>query len=177
MIKIGLTGATGSGKSLICKELRNEGAFIVDCDEIAHNVIKKGKKAYYEIIEHFPSYILDKEKNIIRKRLASLVFKNRKELDFLNKCTHKYINKEVLKKVKYAQIMGGYQFIVIDAPLLMDSGLDKECDEIWVVYADEETRIQRIMKRDKITYELAKNRISSQKTWEEYKAISNIIID
>ena len=70
-----------------------------------------------------------------------------------------------------------YTAIVIDAPLLAEAGLTDICDDIWVVYADSEVRVKRIMERDSITEEQARNRIASQKTWEEYKALGAVIID
>ena len=173
---IGLTGATGSGKSLISKQLKDKGAFIIDCDKISHEIIKKGENAYKEIVNHFSHHILDEDKNIIRRKLGDIVFSDKKELKFLNECTHKYINEKVLSEIEYAK-KGLYKLIVIDAPLLTEAGLDRKCDKIWVVYADTETRIQRIIKRDGITYEQAKNRILSQKNWVEYKAFADVIID
>ena len=70
-----------------------------------------------------------------------------------------------------------YSAIIIDAPLLAEAGLVDICDDIWVVYADSEVRVKRIMERDSISEEQARNRIASQRSWEEYKELGAVIID
>ena len=70
-----------------------------------------------------------------------------------------------------------YTAIVLDAPMLAEAGLTDICDDIWVVYADSEVRVKRIMERDYITEEQARERIASQKSWEEYKALGAVVID
>lgn len=175
---IGLTGGTGSGKSIICAQLEKRNAYIINADEIAHNIIKKGQPAYKKIIDYFGLNILDKEDNIIRKKLGEIVFSHKEKLDFLNKCTHYYISERIYSLIQeIKKCPNQYQCIILDAPLLIESNLTSLCDEIWVVYAKEEDRLNRIMQRDYITYEQAKNRILSQKKWEEYKKYATVIID
>ena len=174
---IGLTGGTGSGKSVVSRSLKDAGAVIVDADRIAHEIILKGEPAYHEIIAYYGTGILDAEGNIIRKKLGEIVFNDKEKLAFLNQCTHKYITAEVKRQITAAKEEGTAKAIIIDAPLLLEAGLETVCDLVWVVYADPEVRAQRVMVRDGITYELAKARISNQKTWEEYKAVANAVID
>lgn len=174
---IGLTGGTGSGKSVVSRSLKDAGAVIVDADRIAHEIILKGEPAYHEIIAYYGTGILDAEGNIIRKKLGEIVFNDKEKLAFLNQCTHKYITAEVKRQITAAKEVGTAKAIIIDAPLLLEAGLETVCDLVWVVYADPEVRAQRVMVRDGITYELAKARISNQKTWEEYKAVANAVID
>ena len=174
---IGLTGGTGSGKSVVSRSLKDAGAVIVDADRIAHEIILKGEPAYHEIIAYYGTGILDAEGNIIRKKLGEIVFNNKEKLAFLNQCTHNYITAEVKRQIAAAKEEGTAKAIIIDAPLLLEAGLETVCDLVWVVYADPEVRAQRVMVRDGITYELAKARISNQKTWEEYKAVANAVID
>ena len=174
---IGLTGGTGSGKSVVSRGLEAAGAVIVDADKIAHEIILKGKPAYYEIIEYYGIGILDEDGNIIRKKLGEIVFNDKEKLAFLNQCTHKYITAEVKKQIDTAKKAGTAKAIIVDAPLLLEAGLEKVCDLVWVVYADPEVRAQRVMARDGITYELAKARIANQKSWEDYKAAASTVID
>lgn len=174
---IGLTGGTGSGKSVVSKSLFAAGAVIVDADKIAHEIIRKGEPAYHEIIEYYGTGILDGEGNIIRKRLGEIVFHDTEKLAFLNQCTHKYITAEVNRQIAAAKEAGIAKAIIVDAPLLLEAGLEKVCDLVWVVYADPEVRAQRVMARDGITYELAKARIANQKSWEEYKQAADAVID
>lgn len=174
---IGLTGGTGSGKSVVSKSLAAAGAVIVDADKIAHEIILKGEPAYMEIIEYYGTGILDDEKNIIRKKLGEIVFNDKEKLAFLNQCTHKYITAEVKRQIAAAKEEGKAAAIIVDAPLLLEAGLEKVCDLVWVVYAEPEVRAQRVMARDGITYELAKARIANQKSWEEYKQAADAVID
>ena len=174
---IGLTGGTGSGKSVVSRGLAEAGAVIVDADKIAHEIILKDEPAYHEIIEYYGTGILDTEGNIIRKKLGEIVFNDKEKLAFLNQCTHKYITAEVKSQIAATKEAGAAKAIIIDAPLLLEAGLETVCDLVWVVYADPEVRAQRVMARDGITYELAKARIANQKSWEEYKSAADAVID
>lgn len=174
---IGLTGGTGSGKSVVSRGLEAAGAVIVDADKIAHDIILKGEPAYNEIIEYYGTGILGEDGEIIRKKLGEIVFNDKEKLAFLNQCTHKYITMEVKRQISVAKEAGTAKAIIVDAPLLLEAGLETVCDLVWVVYADPEVRAQRVMARDGVTYELAKARIANQKSWEEYKAAASTVID
>ena len=164
---IGLTGGTGSGKGFVAERLRKRNAYVMDADVIAH-----------EIVKYFGDEILDEDGQIIRRKLGDIVFSDSEKLAFLNLCTHKYINMEIMRVIKeISPQTDKYTAIVIDAPLLAEAGLADICDDIWVVYADSEVRIKRIIERDSITEEQARKRIASQKSWEEYKALGAVIID
>ena len=174
---IGLTGGTGSGKSVVSKILSQKGAYIIDADAIAHDIILNGKPAYNELVNYFGNEILDNNGEIARKKLGAIVFKEGKEkLTFLNACTHKYIFMEIENRIKQAK-NESREVVIIDAPLLLEGEFKNLCNEIWVVYAKEEVRLERIMARDKIDQEHGKNRIASQPTWEEYKSYADVIID
>lgn len=175
---IGLTGGTGSGKGFVSERLKARKAYVMDADAIAHEIIMKGKPAYNEIVDYFGQGILDEDGEIIRKKLGNIVFSDKDKLEFLNSCTHKYINKEIMQTIEeVSPKTNEYSVIVIDAPLLSEAGLIDICDDVWVVYADSEVRVKRIIERDSITEEQARNRIASQKSWEEYKELGAVIID
>ena len=174
---IGLTGGTGSGKSVVSKRLAAVGAVIVDADRIAHEIIWKDAPAYHEIIAYYGTGILDADGNIIRKKLGEIVFNDKEKLAFLNQCTHKYIVAEINRQIAAAKAVGEAKAIIIDAPLLLEAGLEKMCDLVWVVYAAPEVRAKRVMERDGITMELAMARIAHQKSWSEYRAAASTVID
>lgn len=174
---IGLTGGTGSGKSVVSKILSKKGTYIIDADAIGHDIILSGKPAYNELIEYFGKEILDSNGEIERIKLGAMVFKEGKEkLAFLNACTHKYIFMEIENRIKQAE-NENRKAVIIDAPLLLEGDFKNLCNEVWVVYAKEEVRLKRIMARDKIDEEHGKNRIASQPTWEEYERYADVIID
>ena len=175
---IGLTGGTGSGKGFVSERLKARKAYVIDADVVAHEIIEKGRPAYKEIVDYFGSEILDEDGNIFRRKLGNIVFSDKDKLAFLNSCTHKYINMEIMRIIEEVKPQTNvYSAIIIDAPLLAEAGLVDICDDIWVVYADSEVRVKRIMERDSISEEQARNRIASQRSWEEYKELGAVIID
>lgn len=174
---IGLTGGTGSGKGVVSQCLKEAGAAIIDADLIAHDIIKKGRPAYNELVDYFGEEILQEDGQIFRRKLGEIVFREKEKLAFLNRCTHKYIAQEIQHQIQELKEQNLAKCIIIDAPLLVEAGLVGICDAIWVVYADEEVRARRVMQRDGITYELAKARIGNQKSWAEYKSYAQEVID
>lgn len=174
---IGLTGGTGSGKSVVSRRLAAEGLAVIDADRIGHEIIEQGKPAYEDILGYFGGGILDGNGDIVRRRLGEIVFRDAEKLAFLNQCTHKYIIAEIKRQIGEAQREGAVKAVVLDAPLLLEAGLDAICDEIWVVFADDETRLKRIMERDRVCEETAQARIASQKSWEEYRNAADKVID
>jgi len=172
---IGLTGGTGSGKGLVSSFLEEKGAYIVDCDKIAHEIIKKGECAYLELVNFFGIGILDENGEIMRKKLGDIVFSDESKRAFLNQCTHRYVGIRVNEQIEQAKEKG-YAVLVIDAPLLLESDIRYTCNEIWGVYSDEETRIKRIMARDDISEEYARSRIAAQKEWDKIKEAADVVI-
>ena len=153
---IGLTGGTGSGKSVVSKSLAAAGAVVIDADKIAHEIILKGEPAYQEIVKYYGTGILDAKGNIIRRRLGEIVFHDAEKLAFLNQCTHKYICAEVDRQIAKAEKENTARAVILDAPLLLEAGLES---------------------RDGVSYDLAKARIANQKSWEEYKESASVVID
>lgn len=174
---IGLTGGTGSGKSVVSRRLAAEGLAVIDADRIGHEIIEQGKPAYEDILEYFGGGILDGNGDIVRRRLGEIVFQDAEKLAFLNQCTHKYIIAEIKRQIGEARREGAVKAVVLDAPLLLEAGLDAICDEVWVVFADDGTRLKRIMERDRVCEETAQARIASQKSWEEYRNAADKVID
>lgn len=174
---IGLTGGTGSGKSVVSRLLEQAGAVIVDADKISREIVEIGKPAYQEIVAYFGTDILQEDGGIFRKKLGEIVFQNSEKLAFLNRCTHTYIRQEMEKQIADAKQQKQATCIVLDAPLLFEAGLQSICDAIWVVYAQKEVRVLRIMQRDGISKEIAEARMANQKSWEEYQALSDLVLD
>ncbi len=171
---IGLTGNTGSGKSTVATILRAYSTYIVDCDFIAHDIIQKGKPAYDELIDFFGDTILDDERNINRKALGSIAFSDSEKVKVLNSITHKYIVKKIMLQIEKAK--NKYSYILIDAPLLIEADLHKVVDEVWLLYADYDERLKRIIQRDGITIEQAKKRMDIQTEFNVLKKFAHKII-
>ncbi len=160
---IGLTGGSGSGKSTVAAALKALGAFVIDCDRLAHENMLKGGIAYEEIVAEFGRAILLPDCEIDRKALGNIVFNDKKALERLNKITHKHITDRVKELISSSN----NKIIVIDAPLLHKAGLDSLCDEVWVTEAPYGVRLKRIMERDKITREAAESRLKNQGDYSE----------
>ena len=160
---IGLCGGSGSGKSFASKCFVNRGIPALDTDKLYHSMISCDSECTRELAFAFGSHILNSEKGIDRRRLAEEVFSDTtgEKLKKLNSIAHRLILNEcriwLLEKEKE-----GCPAAIIDAPLLFESGFNKECDVIICVEADEKTRIKRITERDNISDEMAIKRIKTQ---------------
>ena len=171
---IGITGITGSGTSTVAKILQELGAFVISADKLAHEVIKKGQRAYEKIIETFGTSFLMPDDEINRKQLGDVVFgaENKEKRASLESIIHPVVLEEIDELVKNA----ANTFVVIDAPLLVESGLDEKCDEVWLVTADDEERISRIIKRDGVDRSIAEKRIKSRQNEENLKSRADVVI-
>ena len=176
MIIIGLTGQTGSGKSLAAKILKDHGAYIIDADKIAHDALLPGGGAYNEVIENLGEKILNSDKLIDRKKVADIVFKDPKQLKIHTETTHKHILLKIHDELKHAKACK-CKLVCIDAPLLAESGLHTSCDFVWVIYADYDKMISRIIERDNISINDAKSRIKSQTPFDKTAAFADVLLE
>lgn len=174
---IGLTGNSGSGKSAVCNILRAKGAFIIDCDDIAHGILEYGTRAYFETVNCFGKEILNSDESINRRLLGSIAFGCPQKLEQLNSITHKHIIEEVIKQLNNIKNNSEYKYIVIDAPLLTETGLHSYTDEVWLVDAAYETKLSRIMQRDALSEEEARKRLLSQTPALKLKKYADVVIN
>lgn len=172
---IGLTGGIASGKSTVSNYLRELGAFIIDSDQVAHNIIEKDKPAYQKIVKRFGSSILDKNREINRSRLARIIFDDYEKKRKLEEITHPYILDEIYKKME--EMKDKYRIIILDAPLLFETGLDRAVDQTWVVYVNREIQLERLIKRDQLSSQEGVKRIEAQLSLEKKKEMADFIID
>jgi len=172
---IGLTGGIASGKSTVSSLLKGLGAYIIDVDEVGRGVVEKGEKAYNEIVDYFGEEILLPDGEINRKALGHIVFSDSNKLKKLNSITHPHIIdrvKEIIRRCKAE----GIEIVVVDAAILIEMGLHTVCDTIWLVSVDREIQLQRLMERDKYSYEEANNRIMAQLSDEKKSQYADVII-
>ena len=163
---IGITGSSGAGKSTICEFLENEYKVkVLDADKIARKLSKKGTSYVVDIIKIFGKDIVDEEGELKRRKLAEIIYSNPKKREKLNKCTFKYITKEIEKRLKK---IDDDTVKIIDAPLLFESKLNEICDKVIGVISKREVQIDRIVARDDIDYEQAEKRLLAQQSNEFY---------
>ncbi|MCD8239037.1 MAG: dephospho-CoA kinase [Clostridiales bacterium] len=176
MIVLGITGGSGTGKSTAAEVLKKEGAYIIDCDKLAREVVEKGTDGYKEVVDFFGSKILAENGDLNRKALGDIVFNDRAKLKRLEEITHSAIKAEVLKRLEAAKNKGT-KLVVIDAPLLIEAGLNSLTDKIWLFTADFDVRLERISKRDGISLKSAESRFLSQTPAEKLIKFADEVID
>ena len=170
-----ITGSIATGKSLVSSYLKENGYMLFDADKIAHDLMQAGQKNYNNIVEYFGEEILDSNKNIDNKKLANIVFNDEKELQELNNLTHCNIFNKIMNGIDNSN----EDIIFVDIPLYIEN-IDKNnipVDEIWLVYTDEKTQLQRLMKRNHLSQEQASSRIKSQMPIEDKVKFADFVID
>ena len=170
---IGLTGGIASGKDLVCRFLEGFGVKIIDADKVYQGLIKPGSDLLKAIAEEFGEEYFNPEGSLNKKALGGLVFGDSAKLKLLNSITHPAITTAI--KVEIDQIEA--PLVVLSAPLLLETRLPLEFDEIWVVAVPEELQIERLMYRDQISREQAEKKIKSQMPLEEKVKTANLVID
>lgn len=172
---LGVTGGIGSGKSLVCNILKQQGAEIIDADEITKELQKKGSVVYNEMVEFFGEDILKEDGELDRKKIADKVFNDRKALQKLNNIVHKHVAVEIKKRVAKLN-EEGCSLVVLDVPIPVEDGFFDTAECIWTVVANVDLRVERIMKRMNISEEEALTRINAQLSNREYEEIANVVI-
>lgn len=173
---IGLTGSIASGKSTISNYLKQKGIKIIDADLISRQIYDIGQMAYNEVVKEFGEKILNGDKTINRKELGKIVFEDKEKLKRLNQITHPIIIDEIKRKIDYYKKIGE-KICIVDAALLIETGLNDLVDEVWLVFVDFDKQIKRLMDRDNLSFEDAEKRILTQMPFEEKKKYADYIID
>lgn len=176
MITIGLTGQTGAGKSLVSSLFREAGLTVIDCDRVSRTVTEKGKPALAAIADAFSPAILTDSGELDRKALGALVFNDGDALLKLNRTIFPFIIDHIADTCKALEA-AGETLVILDAPTLFESGVDKYCTQILGVCADKETRKVRIMARDNLTEEEALARMNSQHSEDFFRTHCRAVIE
>ena len=172
---VGLTGQTGAGKSSVSKIIRSQGVEVIDCDLISREVVAREKRCVADLALEFSISILNIDGTLNRKKLGSIVFSDKQKLQRLNEIIFPYIKEYVFDRIDELDKMG-VRLVVLDAPTLFESGLDADCDSVVSVIAPVVQRQNRIVIRDHLSDEEARNRIGSQHNDEYYTSRSQLVI-
>jgi dephospho-CoA kinase len=172
---IAVTGNSGSGKSAVTAIL-SDYARVIDCDKIAREVLEKNSECYFEVINYFGTDIIDKEGNILRRKLADMIFTSDEKYNALTKTTHKYIIKIIKKIINEIIKENKNKLIVLDIPVLIGTTIHDIVNETWVVYADSQIQIDRIIERDGVSRESAENRLAKQTPVADLLAVADVAI-
>lgn len=178
---VGLTGGIATGKSTVSALWRASGATIIDADAIARDVVRPGRPAYLLIRRHFGPRVINADGTLNRPALGNIVFSDAKQRAALNRRIHPFIICSMFTKLFVATVICWRRVVVLDAPLLFESGtLVPICSRIVVVTASRDTQIARILTRDAdkgLTEADAENRINAQMPLEQKAAKAHFVID
>ena len=177
---IGLTGGIGSGKTYVAGIFRDLGARIIDADKIAHKVIDQSAVRNI-LVGWFGRDILNENGKITRRKVARIVFAGVNNIRRLNRLIHPYIRKEIFRQIKRARgpktYLAGSSVTIIDAPLLLESNLDKLCDYVVFIRTPEKLRLKRVMaSRDWDISEIRK-RAGYQMPLSEKRSAADFVVD
>lgn len=168
---IGITGGIASGKSTVSQHLKEQGFFVVDADQLSKAALTVDKTCIQQVHQLFDC--MDRSGMIDRAKLGAIIFNDKKAQAQLEAIVHPY----VIKKMEEAIQNNKEEWLFLDIPLLYEARLEYLCDQILVVYVDEQIQLERLRKRNALSLKEAKARIDSQMPLIEKKQKANYIID
>ena len=176
ILKIGLTGGIGSGKSTVTSFLLEQNIKVIDADKISREVLNIYPEILDRISETFGPEFIDENGALKRKALGNFIFEESIRRKTLENIIIPFIKKEIFIRInEYYSI--GEKICFVDAPTLIENNLHKDMDFNILVWTDLKTQINRVMRRDDLTLEETMNRINSQKPLDEKKVLVDYVID
>lgn len=175
-ILVGLTGGIATGKSTVSKYLAAKGIPIIDGDKAARYVVEVGMPGLQKLVKHFGTSILLPDGSLDRKKLGAIVFSDKEKQQLLNELLHPAIYQwmdEERERLEKEQV----PLIVFDVPLLFETKVKRQYDHILVVAADEKIQLERLMRRNQLSEEEAKQRMDSQMPLAEKIRQADDVID
>lgn len=174
MFLTGLTGGIASGKSLVAERFAHRGAELIDADVVAREVTLPDTPTWYKVIEHFGEEVLDEEGFIDRAKLGRIVFADPERRDLLNRLTHPRVFAEIANRLELLTAFDGV--VVLDVPLLVESGVDRGYEAIVVVAASRENQIARLVRQRGMSEDEARARVDAQAPLEDKLEIATHVI-
>jgi dephospho-CoA kinase len=176
MLIVGLTGGVASGKSVVSQVWKKEGAYLIDADRIARELVQPRTPAWKAVVKAFGKEILQEDGSIHRKKLATRVFSKPVERDLLNRIIHPRIKREIDRRIKGIVQKGPNAIVVIDAALLVETGYYRDVDRVVVVTSTKKQQMERLRSREQMDQEMARGIIDSQISGAERIKVADIII-
>lgn len=174
---IGVTGGIGAGKSEILNFIAdNWNATVVEADEVGYLVMRPGKTCFAPIVELFGPGILKEDGTLNREEIAREVFEDKELLKKLNQIVHPAV-KDYIKNAIQREKENETDIFVVEAALLIEDKYDEICDELWYIYADEETRTERLMQNRGYSREKIQGIFANQLTEDEFSEHCDFEID
>ena len=177
MLTVGLTGGLASGKSFVGRTLRDFGCFLVQADELGHQVIETGGEAYDAVIAAFGREILDDDGRINRRRLGAIVFENPQRLEQLNALVHPPVRARSRKLIEEFAVREPDGIAVNEAAILIETGSYRNFDRLIVAICSEQQQIERAMERDHLSRDQVLARLRRQMPLHEKVKFADYVID
>ncbi|WP_310719634.1 dephospho-CoA kinase [Streptomyces lydicus] len=174
MVKVGLTGGIGAGKSEVSRLLASYGAVVVDADKIAREVVEPGTPGLAAVVEEFGEDVLTPGGTLDRPKLGGIVFNDPEKLKALNAIVHPLVG---ARSAELEASAGPDAVVVHDVPLLTENGLAPLYDTVVVVDAAPQTQLDRLVRLRGMAEDEAKSRMAAQATREQRLAIADLVID
>ncbi|MDU1217939.1 MAG: dephospho-CoA kinase, partial [Streptococcus sp.] len=168
---IGITGGIASGKSTVTNFLREKGFQVVDADAVVHQLQRPGGRLYQLLVQHFGQEIILENGELNRPLLASLIFSNPEEREWSKQTQGKIIREELAALRE--QLAQTETVFFMDIPLLFEQDYATWFDETWLVYVNRDVQVERFMKRDHLSKEVAESRLAAQWSLEKKKDLAS----
>ncbi len=172
---IGITGGIASGKSTVVAEIRKQGYQVIDADQVVHEFQEKGGKLYQTLVEWLGNDILQGDGELDRQKLGKAIFGNKEMMVKSSRLQNEIIRQELANRRN--QLAQTEEVFFMDIPLLIELDYMDWFDEVWLVYVDEKTQLDRLVMRNHYTRSEAQKRIASQMSTEAKKAYADKILD
>jgi len=177
MLRVGLTGSIGVGKSFVSGVLAELGCRVLDADETAREVVEPGSPALRDLVAAFGPGILRDDGSLDRSKLGALVFADADKRAKLNSILHPYIIAKQDEGLREWAAINPEGIAIVDAALMIESGVYKRFDKLIVVHCRTDVQLQRVMARNNLSREEAEKRIAAQMSQEEKKKCADYLID
>ena len=177
MLKVGLTGGIGCGKSFVGEALASYGCLVIHADDLGHEVLARGGAAYEAVVAEFGREILDGEGEIDRRALGALVFGNPERLERLNALVHPGVIRREEELVTEFAAREPDGIAVVEAAILVETGSYKRFDKLILVTCREEQQVERAMRRNGASEGDVRARIGRQMPLAEKRKFADFVID
>ena len=175
---IGITGGVGAGKSTLLSYIKdNYNCLVILSDDVANDIKKKGFPAYDALVEALGSEILSDDGEIDKALMAKAIFNDKNKLKTVNNILHPAVNQYIINIVDDERKRGVYDFVFVEAALLIENGYDRIVDEMWYVYADEDTRRKRLKLSRGYSDQKVTDIFKSQLSDETFREYCEFVID
>jgi dephospho-CoA kinase len=176
MLVVGLTGGIASGKTTVARMLKKMGARIIDADAVSREVMVPQTRCWRQVVKSFGAAVVRTDGAINRKKLAVEVFKHPEKRRLLNRIVHPCIRKRIREMIRCIGREDPAALVIIDAALLVETGMYKDYDKLVVVAADEDVQLARLVRRNQLSIRDARRRLRAQWPLERKKRVADYVI-